>query len=106
MQDHRIGPRDGREEELLKRPVDAHQVNQVRGLILAALDEGNTMIEQMGAAPGAKWGDMVAAIFTASGDLSMIAPHGVVGFAACCHYPIKFILKHWAPESTTTPISR
>jgi N-methylhydantoinase B/oxoprolinase/acetone carboxylase alpha subunit len=100
MQDHRIGPRDEREDVLLRQPVDTHQVSQVRGLVLAALDEGNTMIEQMGAAPGAKWGDMVAAIFTASGDLSMIAPHGVVGFAACCHYPIKFILKHWGPEPT------
>ncbi len=100
MEDHRIGPRDAREEALLSCPVDPHLVNQIRGLVLAALDEGNTMIEQMGAAPGAKWGDMVAAIFTASGDLSMIAPHGVVGFAACCHYPIKFILKYWKDEPT------
>lgn len=100
MEDHRIGPRSAREEELLAMSADPHKINQVRGLVLAALDEGNTMIEQMGAAPGAKWGDMVAAIFTASGDLSMIAPHGVVGFAACCHYPIKFILKHWGPEPT------
>jgi acetone carboxylase, alpha subunit len=100
MEDHRIGPRDAREDELLSRPVDLHQVNQLRAVILAALDEGNTMIEQMGAAPGAKWGDMVTAIFTASGDLAMIAPHGVVGFAACCHYPIKFIIKHWGPEPT------
>ncbi|HEY9547489.1 MAG TPA: hydantoinase B/oxoprolinase family protein, partial [Solimonas sp.] len=100
MENHRIGARDEREQELLSQPVDPHRVNQVRGLILAALDEGNTMIEQMGAAPGAKWGDMVAAIFTASGDLSMIAPHGVVGFAACCHYPIKFIRKYWEHDPT------
>jgi len=58
------------------------------------------MIEQMGAAPGAKWGDMVAAIYTADGDLSMIAPHGVVGFAGCCHYPIKFIIKYWTGDAT------
>ena len=67
---------------------------------MAALDESNTMIEQMGAAPGAKWGDIVTAIYTANGDLSMIAPHGVVGFAGCCHYPIKFILKYWTDEPT------
>lgn len=100
MEDHRIGPRSEAEEELLSRPVDPHKVNQVRGIISAALDEGNTMIEQMGAAPGAKWGDLVAAIFTATGDLAMIAPHGVVGFAACLHYPIKFILKYWANDPT------
>ncbi|MBL6750627.1 MAG: hydantoinase B/oxoprolinase family protein [Nevskia sp.] len=100
IEDHRIGPRSAREAELLSQPVDPHQVNQVRGLVIAALDEGNTMIEQMGAAPGAKWGDLVVAIYTAAGDLSMIAPHGVVGFAACCHYPIKFILKYWTDEPT------
>ena len=98
MNDHRIGPRSAIEEELLSKPVDPHKVNQVRGLLSAALDEGNTMVEQMGTAPGAKWGDIVAAVFTASGDLSMIAPTGVVGFAACCHYPIKFIIKYWTNE--------
>lgn len=100
MNNHRIGPRSEREEEVLSKDVDPHKVNQVRGLIIAALDESNTMIEQMGAAPGAKWGDIVAAIYTASGDLSMIAPFGVVGFAGCCHYPIKFIIKHWTNEPT------
>jgi N-methylhydantoinase B/oxoprolinase/acetone carboxylase alpha subunit len=100
MEDHRIGPRSAREEEILSAGVDPHIVNQVRGLIIATLDEGNTMIEQMGAAPGAKWGDMVAAIYTANGDLSMIAPHGVVGFAGCCHYPIKFIIKYWTSDAT------
>jgi acetone carboxylase, alpha subunit len=30
----------------------------------------------------------------------MIAPHGVGGFAACVHYPIKFILKYWTNEPT------
>ena len=100
IQNHRIGPRSAREEELLSGAVDPHKVNEVRGLVVAALDEGNTMIEQMGAAPGAKWGDMTAAIFTATGDLSMIAPHGVGGFAACVHYPIKFIIKYWTDDPT------
>ena len=100
MGDHDIGPRSADEERLLSRPSDPHLVNQVRGRVLAALDEANTMIEQMGAAPGAKWGDIVASIFTASGDLSMIAPHGVVGFAACVHYPIKYIIKYWTHEPT------
>ena len=100
MRDHCIGPRSEIEDKILNGGLDPHHVNQVRGLILAALDEGNTMVEQMGAAPGAKWGDIVASIYTANGDLSMIAPHGVVGFAACCHYPIKFILKYWEKDRT------
>ena len=100
MADHDIGPRSPDEERLLSQPVDPHLINQLRGRMLAALDEANVMIEQMGAAPGAKWGDIVASVFTASGDLSMIAPHGVVGFAACVHYPIKFIIKYWTNDPT------
>lgn len=100
MENHRIAARSESEESVLGAGMDAHLVNEVRGRLLAALDESNTMIEQMGAAPGAKWGDIVTAIFTASGDLSMISPNGVVGFAGCCHYPIKFIAKYWMNEPT------
>lgn len=100
MADHGFGPRSESEEALFRKGVDPHLVSEVRGRVLAALDESNTMIEQMGAAPGAKWGDMAAAIFTAAGDLSMIAPYGVFGFAGACHYPIKFIIKYWTNEPT------
>ncbi|QHS09278.1 hydantoinase B/oxoprolinase family protein [Sinimarinibacterium sp. NLF-5-8] len=100
MENHRIEPRSALEQRLLSAEIDRHQINEVRGLIVAALDESHTMIEQMGAAPGAKWGDMTTAIFTAAGDLSMIAPHGVGGFAAAVFYPIKFINKYWRDEPT------
>lgn len=100
MENHKIEARTAIEEELLSGDVDPHQVNEVRGLMVAALDESHTMIEQMGAAPGAKWGDMTTAVFTASGDLSLIAPHGVGGFAAAVFYPIKFINKYWTHEPT------
>ena len=94
MRNHSIAPRTPREDALLSQPVDLHQINHVRGVILAALGETFTMVNQMGAAPGAKWGDLVTAIYTPTGDLSMIAPHGIVAFAAVCHYPIKFIIKN------------
>jgi len=100
MENHRIDPRSEIEQRLLSGEVDPHKINEVRGLIISALDESNTMIEQMGAAPGAKWGDMTTGIFTAAGDLSMIAPHGVGGFAAAVFYPIKFINKYWTDEPT------
>lgn len=100
MNNHGIGPRSTLEEALLSKPLDMHMVNHVRGLVNSALDESFTMVEQMGAAPGAKWGDLVTAIYTESGDLSMIAPHGIVAFAACCHYPIKFIRKYWMTDPT------
>src|SRR3546814_13042165 len=58
------------------------------------------MCNQMGAAPGAKWGDLVTGIYTAQGDLAMIAPHGIIAFAACCFYPIRFIIKNWTNDPT------
>lgn len=97
---HKFGPRSADEERLLTAGTNPQLSNQVRGKLLAALDEGNTMGEQMGSAPGAKWGDLVAAIYTASGDLAMISPHGVIGFAGVCHQPIKFIIKYWMKEPT------
>src|SRR3546814_13123178 len=67
-------------------------------LINAALSEAFAMCNQMGAAPGAKWGDLVTGIYTAQGDLAMIAPHGIIAFAACCFYPIRFIIKNWTND--------
>ena len=100
MRNHSIQPRSAIEEAALKRGIDAHQVHQVRGLINAALSEAFTMVNQMGAAPGAKWGDLVTGIYTAQGDLAMIAPHGIIAFAACCFYPIRFIVKNWVKDPT------
>ena len=100
MRNHSILPRSKLENEVLERGVDPHQVHHVRGLINSALSEAFTMVNQMGAAPGAKWGDLVTAIYTAQGDLSMIAPHGIIAFAACCFYPIRFIIKNWVNDPT------
>ncbi len=100
MRNHSIAPRTAREDEILKKGLDVHQVHHIRGLINAALSEAFQMVNQMGAAPGAKWGDLVTGIFTNSGDLAMIAPHGIIAFAACCFYPIKFIIKYWTDDPT------
>ena len=100
MRDHSFGPRSAYEETVFEQSIDPHRLNHVRSLINAALDESYTMVEQMGAAPGAKWGDLVTAIFTPTGDLSMIAPHGIIAFASCCHYPIKFIIKYFTNDPT------
>ncbi len=100
MREHRIAPRSAAEEAALASRPDPHRLGQVRGRLMSALSESFTMVEQMGAAPGAKWGDLVTAAFTASGDLAMIGPQGVVGFAGVCHYPLKFVRKYWMHEPT------
>ena len=100
MRNHSISQRSAAEEEVMRKGVDPHHVHHIRGLINAALSEAFTMVNQMGAAPGAKWGDLVTGIYTAQGDLAMIAPHGIIAFAACCFYPIRFINKYWTNDPT------
>lgn len=100
MRNHSLAPRTAAEDDILGRGVDKHQTHHIRGLINAALSEAFTMVNQMGAAPGAKWGDLVTGIYTNSGDLAMIAPHGIIAFAACCFYPIKFIIKYWVNDAS------
>jgi len=100
MRNHSISPRSPAEDESLGKGLDPHEVHHVRGLINSALSEAYTMVNQMGAAPGAKWGDLVTGIYTAQGDLAMIAPHGIIAFAACCFYPIRFIIKYWMKDPT------
>lgn len=100
MRDHRIAPRSIEEQRVLSQALDPHKLNLVRGRLQSALDESFTMVEQMGAAPGAKWGDLITCAFTAAGDLSQIASTGIVVFGSVCHYPIRFITKYWVNDAT------
>ncbi len=54
----------------------------------------------MGAAPGAKWGDVITGVYSASGDLAIASAGGVLIFSALVHHPIKFIIKNWMNEPT------
>ena len=100
VRNHGLMPRSPEEQRVLGGNVDVNQVNLVRGRLDSALEEGYNMVEKMGVAPGAKWGDLVTAIFTASGDMAQIAPSGIGVFASVCQYPIKFINKYWTNEAT------
>jgi acetone carboxylase alpha subunit len=101
MRDHSIAARSAAEERALgNSSLDAHTISLVRDRLSSALQETFNMVEQMGVAPGARWGDLVSAIFTESGDLSQVGPHGIVPFAAVCHYPVKFIRKYWMHDPT------
>ena len=100
MRNHTLTERSQMEQAAIAKNPDPHQIHHIRGLINAALSEGFQMVNQMGAAPGAKWGDLVTGVYTAQGDLAMIAPHGIIAFAACCFYPIRFIIKYWMDDPT------
>lgn len=100
MENHGLEPRSALEEACLKKENDPHRLEIVRERLQAGVNESFDMLESMGAAPGAKWGDCVSAMYTASGDLSIASSGGVVIFCNLVQYPIKFCNKYWTHERT------
>ncbi|RLA49253.1 MAG: acetone carboxylase subunit alpha [Gammaproteobacteria bacterium] len=101
MRDHTILPCTEHEAECLEKYADdAYLMSSIRDRLSAAADEGYEMVEQMGAAPGAKWGDVITGIYSKSGDLTIGSAGGVLIFSALVHHPIKFIIKNWVDEPT------
>ena len=100
MQSHDIMPITDYEAEAVKKFNDPHQMSSIRDRMQSACDESYEMLEQMGAAPGAKWGDVITGIYSASGDLTIGSAGGVLIFNVVVHHPIKFIIKNWIDEHT------
>jgi acetone carboxylase alpha subunit len=100
MKNHDIAPRTEMEDKAMARENDPTILTLVRDRLQAGCNETFEMLEQMGAAPGAKWGDMITGIFSASGDLAIGSTGGVLLFACLVHHPIKFIKKYWENEPT------
>ena len=100
MNNHGLEDRTPLEEECIKAESDPNRLQIVRERILSGVNESFDMLESMGAAPGAKWGDCVSAVYTAAGDLSIASSGGVVIFCNLVQYPIKFINKYWKDEPT------
>lgn len=98
MNNHGLEPRTAFEDKCIARENDPVRLEIVRERILAGVNESYEMLENMGAAPGAKWGDCVSAVYTASGDLSLASSGGVVIFCNLVQYPIKFVNKYWVGD--------
>ena len=79
---------------------DPHETSFVRGKLDVAVEEAFDMLEDTGAAPGAKWGDLIAGIFTGSGDLAVASSGGVLIFSVVCQPIIRYIVKYWIKEPT------
>lgn len=100
MREHDIAPRTEREQEALQKATDPRIISLVRSRLQSGVNEAFEMEEQMGAAPGAKWGDLICGIYTASGDLALSSTGGVLVFSTLTQHPIKFIRKYWVSEPT------
>lgn len=100
MRNHDLMPRTAAEDEAMRANSDAHLIAKIRDRVQSGCDEGYEMVEQMGAAPGAKWGDVITGVYSASGDLAIASAGGVLIFSALVHHPIKFIIKNWMNDPT------
>lgn len=100
MRDHRLSPRSEREERVLTQVGDPHLFREIGSRLVAILDESFEISEQTVAAPAGKFADLATAYMTASGDISMLSNRGVAAFATVLHYPVKFIIKHFADDAS------
>ena len=74
MRNHDLMPRTEVEDQAMRGISDAHLVAKIRDRVQSGCDEGYEMVEQMGAAPGAKWGDVITGVYSASGTWPSPAP--------------------------------
>src|ERR1043166_9944392 len=81
LKDHALAPRDEREERVMRTHADPHRTSLIRAKLDVLAEEAFDQLEQTGAAPGAKWGDLIAGVFTASGDLAAASTGGVLLFS-------------------------
>jgi N-methylhydantoinase B/oxoprolinase/acetone carboxylase alpha subunit len=100
LADHKLAPRTPREERAMAAHSDPHEIALIRNKLDVTAEEAFEQLEQTGAAPGAKWGDLIAGIFTASGDLAVASTGGVLLFSVVCQPMLRYILKYWANEPT------
>ena len=100
MESHQMAPVSEREKNAMEGFKNADQINLVRHKLQTACNESFDMVEQMGAAPGAKWGDLISGVWTMHGDLGMASMGGVLIFSVLTQHPVKFILKYWKDDPT------
>jgi acetone carboxylase alpha subunit len=99
MNDHGLSPITEREHQAIENVADS-TISIVRSKLQAAATESFEMLEQVGAAPGAKWGDLITGIYTPSGDLSLASSGGVLAFSTTAQYAVKYTYKYWRTEET------
>lgn len=61
--------------------------------------EGKETTMKLGASTGMRWGDVAFGIYTAQGDLAVVAT-GIWFHAVLGQIPVKYIIKHWLNESS------
>ena len=70
--------------------IFVHKMNMIA-------QEGKETTMKLGASAGMRWGDVAFGIYTAQGDLSVVAT-GIWFHAVLGQIPAKYIVKHWVDE--------
>lgn len=100
MDYHGLAERSEMEDAAMTAENDPARLSIIRDRMQSALDEAFDMLANISVAPGAKWGDMVTSLYTASGDLTLASTGGVVIFSNLVQYSTKFINKYWVNDPT------
>lgn len=70
--------------------IFSHKVNMIA-------QEGKETTMKLGASSGMRWGDVAFGIYTAQGDLAVVAT-GIWFHAVLGQIPVKYIVKHWIDD--------
>ncbi|MBI5585359.1 MAG: hydantoinase B/oxoprolinase family protein [Deltaproteobacteria bacterium] len=70
--------------------IFVHKMNMIA-------QEGKETTMKLGASSGMRWGDVAFGIYTAQGDLAVVAT-GIWFHAVLGQLPVKYIVKHWVDE--------
>jgi acetone carboxylase alpha subunit len=100
MNEHRIRPRSEREEAALTAITDATELTIAQSRVEAIIESAKDMLQQISAAPAAKWGDLTVGVYSRDGDMSLCTSSGVNIFSAAASPVPKFINRYWADEPT------
>ncbi|MEM8785356.1 MAG: hydantoinase B/oxoprolinase family protein [Pseudomonadota bacterium] len=86
------------EQNALNNLPDPDTMSIIRARLETGCTESFELVEQMGAAPGAKWGDLIVGVFSVGGDLSVASMGGVLLFSILAQMPVKFMVRYWENE--------
>lgn len=87
------------EEQAAQAVVDDVDFEIFRHKMNMIAQEGKETTMKLGASTGMRWGDVAFGIYTAQGDLAVVAT-GIWFHAVLGQVPVKYIVKHWVQNPT------
>lgn len=97
---HRLRPEPMTEAEIAAQAgIEDLDFEIFRHKMEMVAQEGKETTMKLGASTGMRWGDVAFGIYTAQGDLAVVAT-GIWFHAVLGQIPVKYIVKHWIENPT------